>query len=71
VSVAMSSRSLSCAITRQRFPLRCLNWRSHLAAIVLSPEEVLRLLEAAPGPKSRRRSVSPTGPACGPWRLSR
>jgi hypothetical protein len=38
---------------------------------VLSPEEVLRLLEAAPVPSTRRRSALPTGPVCGPWRLSR
>jgi integrase/recombinase XerD len=39
---------------------------------VLSPEEVPRLLEAAPVPPStRRRSALPTGPVCGPWRLSR
>ena len=38
---------------------------------VLSPEEVLRLLEAAPGPSTRRRSGLPTGRVCGPWRLSR
>jgi site-specific recombinase XerD len=38
---------------------------------VLSPEEVLRLLEAAPGPSTRRRSALHTVPVCGPWRLSR
>src|SRR5215469_6541620 len=38
---------------------------------VLSGEEVLRLLEAAPVPSTRRRSALPTGPVCGPWRLSR
>src|ERR1700746_70658 len=38
---------------------------------VLAPEEVLRLLEAAPGPKHKARSALPTGPVCGPWRLSR
>ena len=38
---------------------------------VLSPEEVLRLLEAGPGPSTRGRSALLTGLACGPWRLSR
>ena len=38
---------------------------------VLSPEEVLRLLEGPPVPSTRPRSALPTGPGCGPWRLSR
>ena len=38
---------------------------------VLSPEELLRLLEAARVPSTRRRSASLRGPVCGPWRLSR
>jgi site-specific recombinase XerD len=42
---------------------------------VLSPEEVLRLLEAAPSPQppapsTRQRSAWLMAPACGPWRWS-
>jgi hypothetical protein len=36
---------------------------------VLSPGELLRLLEAARVPRTRRRSASLMGPLCGPWRL--
>jgi integrase/recombinase XerD len=34
---------------------------------VLSPEEVLRLPEAAPGPSTRRRSALPMALVCAPW----
>ena len=37
---------------------------------VLSTEEVLRLLEAAPSPNTRRRSALPTALVCAPWRSS-
>ena len=38
---------------------------------VLSPEEVWRLLEAAPGLSTRQLSASPMAPVCAPWRSSR
>ena len=38
---------------------------------VLAPEDVLRLLEAAPNPKYKAASPWPTAPASEPWRSSR
>ncbi len=38
---------------------------------VLRPRRCCACWRRPPVPSTRRRSVLPTGPACGPWRLSR